>query len=152
MLFHCHHCLLLYFKFSMSFLFTDEYDRLFGSLITSELLLWAVVLSPYIIIVFIPEQWRGFTVTVVDSYILNCYMIPLICWMQPLIRMDDSIGSTFLGDQIIDICHDFFSPITMVSFHRQHCWLLYFEIYMLFLLTDECYRLFGSLFNLEILS
>ena len=94
-LFYRHHCWLLYFEVSLSFLLTDDCDRSFRSLLTSELIFWAILLSPYIIIVFLPEKWRGFTITVVDCYILKFSMIPSLCWLQPLVPMADSIGNYF---------------------------------------------------------
>ena len=35
-----------------------------------------------------------------------------------------------------------FSPSTMALFHRHICWLLYFEVFLWSLLTDECDQLF----------
>ena len=70
-LFHRHHCWLLYLEVPLLFLLTYEWDHLLGSMHTLEVLFWVIVLSPYIIIVFIPEQWCCFTTTVVDIYILK---------------------------------------------------------------------------------
>ena len=54
-----------------------------------------------------------------------------------------------LSYKIIAIYHVCFYPIKMASFHRHHCWLLYFEVFPWFLLTDECNHSFRSLLALE---
>ena len=44
----------------------------------------------------------------------------------------------------------FFSTSTMVLFHRHDCWLLYFEVFLLFLLFDDFNQSLGSLITLDI--
>ena len=48
-------------------------------------------------------------------------------WVLPLIVFAAYIGSTLKIDHIIAINHHYFFPITMASFRRHRCWLLYFE-------------------------
>ena len=46
-LFHRHHCWLLFFGYFLGFLIAHECDHSFGLLLTSELLFWAIIFSPY---------------------------------------------------------------------------------------------------------
>ena len=70
---HHNHCWLLYFEVFLWFLLTDECDHLFRWLLTLGVLCLVIVLSPYIIIVFLPAQWRLFMFTIIDCYILKCF-------------------------------------------------------------------------------
>ena len=45
--FHHHHCWLLFLAVFLCFLIAHECDYTFGSLLTSELLCWAIILLPY---------------------------------------------------------------------------------------------------------
>ena len=85
------------------FLLTDECDHLLGSLLRCNYFSEAIILSPYIMIFFLPAQWRSFTVTVADFLFWSFSMIPPHGWLQPLVGVAGCIGSTFLSDHIIAI-------------------------------------------------
>ena len=80
--FHRHCWQLLYFLV----FFMDECNHSLGFLITLEVLCWAIILSLYIIIIFLRAQRHCFTVTVVHCYILkfSCDSSPRMsattCW------------------------------------------------------------------------
>ena len=73
-----HHCWLLSYFNCFCFLISHECNHLFGLLITLEFLSWLIILLLFIIIVFLWEQWRYFTVTV--HY---CYNLRLSCDSSP---------------------------------------------------------------------
>ena len=100
--------LIAFFVVFLDFLIDHECHHSFVLLLKSELLCWAIVLSPYIIIVFLPEQWHSFAITVVGCYILNFSMITTLPWLQALVGMDYYTGNYFLIDKIIAMHHDFF--------------------------------------------
>ena len=68
------------------FLLTYECYHSFRLLITLKVTFWKIVLSPYIITVFLPSEWHHFTVTVVDFYMLRLFyssylwMTATTCW------------------------------------------------------------------------
>ena len=108
------------------FLISQECNHLLGLLITLKLLLWAIILSLFIIIVFVPSQRRHLTATVVDCYILSYLFFTPHGWVQPLFGIADYIGSTFLSDHIIAIYHNCSPLNTMALFRRHRCWFIYF--------------------------
>ena len=79
------------------------------------------------------------------------YLFPHCPWVQPLVGFTYYIGSTLMSNHIIAIYHNCFSAITMASFHCHRCWLLYFEVFLWLLPTDECDHLLGSLLTLEVI-
>ena len=149
--FHRHCYWLLFFVFFLCLIISHKCDHSLGLLITSEVLCWDIILPQYIIIVFLQAQCRHFTVNVVDCCILKFSVTPPHRWLQPLIGIADYIVITLTSNHIINIYHHCFSLGTMASFNRHRCWFLYFEVFLWFLLTDECYHLFGLLSTLEVL-
>ena len=87
-------CSLLYFEFSLSILLTYECHHSFGLLITLELLNWVVLLSPYIIVFFLPAEWRIFTVTIVDCYVFNCFYY-YFSWLTATVILTDEFHHSF---------------------------------------------------------
>ena len=86
--FHCHRCLLLFFVVFLCFLIAHECEHLLGSLITWEVLCWAIILLLYIIIVFLRAQSHRFDITVVDCYILIFFL-----WLLPTDECDHLLVS-----------------------------------------------------------
>ena len=76
---------------------------------------------PVMVIFFLPEQWRHFTVTVVDCYISHNYFPPPHKWVKLLIGMADYIKSTYLRDHIISIL--LYIIITLIG------WIVWYHIY-----------------------
>ena len=130
---------------------TDECYHSLVSVITLEVLCWDIILSLYIIIVFLLSQWRRFTVTVVDCYILLFLFFSSHGWGRPFFGIADYIESTFLRDNVITIYHHCLSLSTMAQFQRHRCWLLYIFIFTLSLHTDECEYSLGLMITLEVL-
>ena len=93
------------------------------------------------IIVFIQSQWSCFTVNVVDYYILKFSVITHHGWLRPLVGIAAYIGSIFPSNYIIAINCLCWSLSIMYSFHCHRCWLLYFEVFLLFLITIQVYFL-----------
>ena len=108
-LFH-RHCFFCYFIDFLCFLISHEFDHSLGSLITLAVLFWAIIISLYIITVFLWSQWHRFTVTVVDFIFWSFSVTHPHGWVQPLVGLADYIDSTFLSDHIISIYHHIFLP------------------------------------------
>ena len=145
------HCWLLLFVFFLCFLIPHKCNHSLGSLITLEVLFWAIILFTFITIVSPPTQWRCFTVTDIDCYILSYLFPPTNGWVWPLVGIADYIGSTLLIDHIIPIYHHCFSPSTISSFKSHRCRLLYIWSFLWFLPMDECNHLLGLPITLELL-
>ena len=95
-------------------------------MIALKVIFWPIILLLFIINVYLLEQWRNFTVTVIDCYIFSYLFFFPHRWVWPLVGIIYYIRITFLSDHISAIYHHCFSPITIASFHRHRCWFLYF--------------------------
>ena len=82
---------------------------------------------------------------VVYFYFLHCP------WVKQLIEFAHYIGSTFLSNHIIAVYHICFYLRTMTSFHCHNFWLLYFEVFLWLLTTDDWDHSLGFLLTLEII-
>ena len=150
--FHHHSCWFLYFEVFLWFLLMDDCNQLLGLLITLEM----TFLSNQIIAIYHHCFSRS---TMAPFHCRSCrllsfwssYIIPPLWWLQPLVGFDDCIGNYFSGRSNYAIYNHFFNPITMASFHCRHFWLLYFNVFLLSLLEDECGHSFGSLITLELI-
>ena len=89
--FHRHRYWLLFFAVFLCFLVAHKFGHLVGSLITLELIWWAIILSLFITISSLQAQGRHFSDTVVNCYILKIfyYSSPLMiattrwyCWLH----------------------------------------------------------------------
>ena len=83
--YHCHHYWLLFFVVFRHFFPTDDCDHLLGSLITFEVLCWAIVSELFIMFVFLPERWCCITVTVDDCCCLSFVFVSSQVWIWPLV-------------------------------------------------------------------
>ena len=114
--YHCHHYWLLFFVVFRHFFPTDDCDHLLGSLITFEVLCWAIVSELFIMFVFLPERWCCITVTVDDCCCMSFFLVsspsmnliilfyfslfPLRGWVPPLVMITYYIWSTLLSYHI----------------------------------------------------
>ena len=69
--FHLHHCWLLYFEVFYNYSSLMTATTCWDGWFHWKLLCWAIKLLLCIMIVFLWSQWRHFTITIVDCYILR---------------------------------------------------------------------------------
>ena len=105
----------------------------------------------YIIIVFLPEQWRRFIVTVVGCYVLR------LLWhsslhMSATAYSDNCLPRMYLAKRLYyDHSSSIFSTCTMASFNCNRCWLLCIEYFLWFLVMNKWNNLLVSQIILEVL-
>ena len=121
-LFRRHHYWLLYFEVFLWFPLLDDFNQSLDSLITLK-----ITLRRDQIIAIYHDWFLSEHNGVVSSLPLlivifwSFSVIPPHGWVRPLIWIVAYIGSNFLSDCIIAVYHNYFSPITMASFHRYCC-------------------------------
>ena len=106
---------------------------------------------PVMVILFFSQHNDVVSLSQSSIFLFLCFSwFPHCPWMRPLVQIAAYIGSTLLSNRIISICHHCFSTSTMSSFHRHRCWLLYFEVFLLFTIINDCNHSLGFLIILEI--
>ena len=111
-LFCCHCCWLLYLGTFLQFLPICECDYLLEWPIILKVLSWAIVLSLYIIVVFLSVQWGLLTVTI-------------FLWFLPTDECNHFLGSLMTSEVI--------SWGIILSLHYyislSHCWIVWYRIF-----------------------
>ena len=119
-LYHCHHCWLLFFVDLHCYLPMDNFNHSLVSLTTVNVPCWAILLELFIIFVFLPELCCRIIVPVDDCYCMSFFFLfsllmsvttwfysfclfPLHGWVIPLIMITDYVWCTLGVDHISTI-------------------------------------------------